>query len=69
MNNKSIKNKMIERFGEECMMEQAEIRYIPQALRETMPDYREAEDRIEYHHVVPVRENGATTIANGVKIF
>lgn len=67
-NNKTVKENMIKKFGEECMIEQAGIRYIPEVIRQSMPDYKEADDRIEYHHIVPVKENGATTIANGALI-
>lgn len=64
-NNKTVKDSMIKKFGDDCMIESADIRYIPEVIRQSMPGYKEAEDRLEYHHIIPVKENGETTIANG----
>jgi hypothetical protein len=63
--NKTIKNKMIEKFGDECMIEATGIRYVDQEIRQSMPGYKESDDRIEYHHIKPVKDGGLTTIANG----
>ena len=66
--NKTIKDKMIEEFGDECMIEKAGIRYMPEILDENRKGRREIDNRLEYHHIIPVSKGGKTTIANGAII-
>lgn len=68
MNNKWIKKKMIKKYGEECMIEDANIRYMPDVLDENRQGRSEADNKLTYHHIVPVKEGGKATEENGALI-
>ena len=38
--------KLISTFGKECMIEQSEEHYVPQAVREYLPGYKETDDKL-----------------------
>ena len=50
------------------MMEDSDTGYIPNILDENRQGRKETDERLEYHHIVPVREGGKTTIENGAVV-
>lgn len=66
MSNKNIRDRMIEKFGEICMMEQSGIRCIPVEERRTIKGYRVENELITYHHIKPKSKGGKETEENGL---
>ena len=64
--NKRIREKMIQKYGNACMMEQANIRNIPVERRRRIVGYKKTDEVITYHHVIPKNKGGKTTEDNGV---
>ena len=64
-NNKPTKDRMIEIFGNECMIEKLGIRKIPIEHRRRIKGYKKMQDVLTYHHIVERHEGGRTTIENG----
>ena len=63
--NKSIKEKMIQKYGKICMMEEAGIRKIPVEERRMIKGYRKTDEQITYHHLKPRCKGGQATEENG----
>lgn len=55
-NNKTIKDKMKKKYGEECMIEAADIRYIPNYINLKGEGRSKEDNRLTYHHLKPVCE-------------
>ena len=51
--NKSIRDKMIEKYGKICMMEAAGIRSVPVEERRKIKGYKKIDESITYHHLQP----------------
>ena len=63
--NKSIKDKMVLKYGKICMMEEAGIRYVPVEERRKIKGYRKTDEQITYHHLKPKCKGGQATEENG----
>ena len=63
--NKSIRDRMIEKYGKICMMEEAGIRKIPIEERRRLKGYKKIDDTITYHHLRPKSKGGQATEENG----
>ncbi len=63
--NKKIRKRLIQKYGNICMMEEAGIRKIPLSERKKIKGYKSSQEMITYHHIKPVREKGRTTEENG----
>ena len=55
-NNKSLKEKMIAKYGAECWIEEEGIRYIPDVLDLERKGRSEEDNRLTLHHIKPVHE-------------
>ena len=66
--NKSIRNKMIKKYGKRCMVEAAGIRYIPISKRRKIKGYRKSQETLTYHHIKERQFGGETTEENGAII-
>lgn len=64
-NNKEVREEMIKKYGADDMIEECDIHYISQALRESMEGYRKSDDKLTYHHIIPQSKGGETTEENG----
>ena len=53
MSYKSIRDRMVEKYGAICMMEQSGIRYVPVEERKKLAGYRKENELITYHHIKP----------------
>lgn len=63
--NKSIRELMIKKYGEKCMMEEAGIRYIPVEERRKIKGYKKIDEAITYHHMKRKCKGGQATEENG----
>lgn len=63
--NKSIRELMIKKYGEKCMMEEAGIRYIPVEERRKIKGYKKIDETITYHHMKRKCKGGQATEENG----
>ena len=63
--NKSIREKMIEKYGKICMMEEAGIRCIPVEERKKIKGYKKIDEKITYHHLRAKCKGGEATEENG----
>lgn len=64
-NNKEVREEMIKKFGADDMIEECDMYYVSQALRESMEGYSKEQDRLTYHHIVPESKGGETNEENG----
>lgn len=63
--NRSIRKKMIEKYGSICMMEEAGIRFVPVEERKRIKGYKRIDETITYHHLRPKCKGGEATEENG----
>lgn len=63
--NKSIREKMEQKYGKKCMMEEAGIRFIPVEERRKIKGYRKTDEKLTYHHLKPKCKGGQATMENG----
>lgn len=66
--NQRAKNRLIQKFGKICMVEEAGIRKIPRAVRIKIKGYKMSDDMITFHHLVPRRKGGKATPENGALV-
>ena len=66
--NQRAKNRLIQKFGKICMVEEAGIRKIPRAVRIKIKGYKMSDDMITFHHLIPRRKGGKATPENGALV-
>lgn len=66
--NKRAKNKLIQKYGQICMIEEAGIRKIPISERKKIKGYKKSDDQITFHHLIPRRKGGQATPENGALV-
>lgn len=66
--NKRAKNKLIQQYGQICMIEEAGIRKIPVSERKKIKGYKKSDDQITFHHLIPRRKGGQATPENGALV-
>lgn len=63
--NKSIREIMERKYGRQCMIEAAGIRYIPKSERRKIKGYSKNQERLTYHHIKEKAKGGKATEDNG----
>ena len=66
--NQRAKNRLIQKFGKICMVEEAGIRKISRAVRIKIKGYKMSDDIITFHHLIPRRKGGKATPGNGALV-
>lgn len=66
--NQRAKNRLIQKFGKICMVEEAGIRKISRAVRIKIKGYKMSDDIITFHHLIPRRKGGKATPENGALV-
>ena len=63
--NKSLKEKMIKKYGAECWIDKLHLRPDDEPRRYTSKGQRKRMKELTFHHIVEVRNGGQTTEENG----
>ena len=66
--NKGARQRLIQKFGNICMVEEAGIRKTPIEERRKFKGYRKSQDMITYHHIRPKHKGGQATEENGALV-